>query len=67
METTTKPIVRPTTGTRIRVQFPDGDTSQGAVGVHYDDAFDIRDSFSGEVWSLFDVEQADARCVVTVL
>lgn len=67
METTTKPIVRPAKYARVRVTFPDGDTAQGAVATHYEDGFDIVDSFSGEDWTLFDVEQADARCVVTVL
>jgi hypothetical protein len=67
METTTHPIVRPAERARVRVQFPNGETTEGAVLAHYDDGFDIFDSYSGEDWTLFDVEQADARCVVTVL
>lgn len=64
MSTTTTVLVRPNTGARITVEFAHGNVS-GQVRGHYPDAFDVRLD-NGETFTLYDVEQCDARCVVRV-
>lgn len=77
METTTTtfaacPVVRPATATRISIELPgsdwrDSEVVLGTVIDQDEDSLTVTDDETGEDWTLFDVEQADARCVVTVL
>lgn len=78
METTTAqstgPIVRPEIAARVSVTFPgsdlrDTETIAGLVVRADGDSFDVLPDCGmfRDAWTLFDTEQADARCVVTVL
>lgn len=79
METTTSPIVRPAIDDFVQVVLPRGLTIFGVVTLTDDDSVTIRkvaewdgdvpvqldDADGPDLWTLFDVEQADAHCVVT--
>jgi len=71
-ELSTRPIVRPQLAARVRVEFPgndwhDIDTIVGQVVRSDGNSFDVAPDSGEAAWTLFDTEQADARCVVTVL
>lgn len=77
----TSPVVRPSCGQLVHVAFGPGHRIGGKVVAVDDDSIDVLaymaweddtetdyDEFDPEaLFTLFDVEQADARCVVTVL
>lgn len=79
METTTRPIVHPAVREFVQVDLPRGLTIFGVVTETDGDSVTMRkvaewdgatpveldDADGPDLWTLFDVEQADARCVVT--
>lgn len=75
METTsTRPVVRPAIADRVTVELPgspaaDPETVAGLVVRVDGDSFDVLPDSGAflDAWTLYDTEQADAACVVTVL